>query len=253
MNRVYRGALRAAVVGALLGGVTGCVGEVFGGGERKTGDSCSGWSTEQLRQHQSALGHLGTRLREDLDSKAFPIPDVAVTTFDSAPLDILRQDYGACTEASVYFAAGFEMRNSALVFSSWQHLGQFVALRSRAAQGEADRRMPGAPSPDAHRTPSVGGDPFRTVFCLVSVDGHCSSWNLIAISPNCRSLLVDLQLDGSMFSDNEADATLVLSHVADLWLGDLEADLASVPCSDYSGTPMPVVWSPQRALTQTIG
>jgi hypothetical protein len=135
------------------------------------------------------------------------------------------------------------MSNEAYVFSSWSQLRAFVMKKSWAANTEYDRRTTHGTSPDGYRTPNVGGDPYRTLYCLYTAHGTCVSWNLIAIAGPCRSALVDLRLDHDK-SFSEQEATTILSRVADLWLQQASIDLASVPCEDYAGTPEPAVWKP---------
>jgi hypothetical protein len=211
---------------------------------RSTGDKlCKGWSAEQVAVHHRWLGRLGDILRLDLDSGSFPTvskPDPKY--FRALPLDDERVSRGACSETGVLVAEDhIGMSNDAYAFSSWAQMRKFVRKKSWAANTEYDRRTTHNSSPDDHRTPSVGGDPYRTLYCLYTFNGVCESWNLIAIAGPCRPVLVDLRLDKPL---SEQEATTLLTHVADLWLKSAETDLASFPCQDYGGTPEPVMWKP---------
>ena len=135
------------------------------------------------------------------------------------------------------------MKNEAYVFSSWSQLSTFVMKKSWAANTEYDRRTTKGTSPDDYRTSNVGGDPYRTLYCLYTATGLCVSWNLFAIAGPCRSVVVDLRLDDDK-PFTELEATPILTRVADLWLKQLDADLAGVPCEAYLGTAEPVVWRP---------
>jgi hypothetical protein len=230
-------ALPLLVSFALLCLLPGCQRATHGGDS----SLCSGWKQDQVETHRVALGRLGPLLKAEVEAKTFTTGPMTVFKF---AVDDFRREYGACSEAGGYVAAGFELRNDAVVFTSWSQLARFVDDRSRAAQAEAERRTTKAPSPDGFRVASVGGDPYRTAYCLLHVDGRCSSWNLIAISPGCRSILVDLQLDGRAYVDDQEGALRLLTHVADLWLGSLDEDLRDVPCARYTGEAHPVTWFP---------
>jgi hypothetical protein len=211
---------------------------------RAVGDElCKGWSADQLATHHRWLGRLASVLRRDLDSGSFPgVSNPDAKNFRALPLDEERVSRGACSETGVLVAEdGVGMSNDALVFLSWDQLRTFVAKKSWAANSEYDRRTTKGSSPNDRRTSNVGGDPYRTLYCLYTSNGTCVSWNLIAIAGPCRSVLVDLRLDHS-YSKEEAIKTL--DHLADLWLNSAEQDLANVACQDYQGNPEPIVWKP---------
>jgi hypothetical protein len=176
--------------------------------------NCPKWDEARFNAHVSAFGAMAPGIEAAL--KAGTVPNLADP--GEARVNGFSDDvFGGCAQQLVRVdGRGYTFRANALVFASWGQLSTFVTKgRSWAANAEADRRTTQAPSPAAFRTPSVGGNPNRTMYCLLYVDGQCSQWNLMAFSGTCRSLLVDIALDNPGGLDHD-EAQAALSVMADV-------------------------------------
>ena len=237
---------RLAVSLLILG--TACTGNSGSGSERE--DVCGAWSDSDFQIHHDAIEHLWRATRSDIDTSEVPhLTDDAVQSVDPYSRDLFRDEYRACASGGLEIIAdvqapgevALQVRGQVIVFESWKRLEWYVDNRSSASQAEAFRRTSGAPSPIDDQVRDLGGDPYRTTYCLIRVGEHCSIWNLIVVLRTCRAIALDLELSG--FYDDRSEATRVLAHIADAWEGILNDDASALRCELYTGDPAPYVWS----------